>query len=350
MKNANRRMNKIMAAVLCAALIMGVTGCNSFLRSDENTGVSALPESTIPGTTVSETTEETTKETTGATTTVTSASSEASVTEEPETTVTSTETSETSAPAEETTTAPSETAQPTKAPKKEKKETKATTVTTQTTAAPSTPIPVPATPTPVPATSTPTPEPTPTPVEDPYHPLDIAELKAIGNRAIRQAIQDACGHHVISGRTYEGQEGTFTFQFSDELMANQQKRADWANDHGIVTHQPIEGTYLPDSESCCSLLCVYEWWRDGRGWVFQGWPKDSEDYQKTYLDFYTCIYNSAYMLVTVHGENLSREDKYIYFGYGFSIIPTEDPLYGMERPLYAMEIYVGSNAVWLWDV
>ena len=151
---------------------------------------------------------------------------------------------------------------------------------------------------------------------------------------------------VAAGRCLGG----FTFQFSDELMANQQKRADWANDHGIVTHQPIEGTYLPDSESCCSLLCVYEWWRDGRGWVFQGWPKDSEDYQKTYLDFYTCIYNSAYMLVTVHGENLSREDKYIYFGYGFSIIPTEDPLYGMERPLYAMEIYVGSNAVWLWDV
>ena len=43
MKNANRRMNKIMAAVLCAALIMSVTGCSSFLRSDENTGVSALP-------------------------------------------------------------------------------------------------------------------------------------------------------------------------------------------------------------------------------------------------------------------------------------------------------------------
>ena len=339
MKNINKRNNKAMATVLCAALIMGATGCNLLRTVEKEASVS--PESTIPSTAVSETTEETT--------TVTSDSSETTVIEETETSVTTTETSETSEPSGTTTAAPgeSEEVNPTKTPKKSTKTSKETTAaTTKTTIAPAE-TSAPAVPTAVPATPTPTPD--PTPAEDPYSPLDLAELKSIGKAAIRQAIQDACSHHVVSGLTYDGQEGTFTFQFSDSLMTNQQKRADWANDHGVVTHQEIDGTYLPDSESCCSLLCVYEWWRDGRGWVFQGWPKNSEDYQETYLDFYTCIYNSAYMLVTVHGENLSREDKYIYFGYGFSIIPTEDPLYGMERPLYVMEIYIGADAVYVWD-
>lgn len=174
-----------------------------------------------------------------------------------------------------------------------------------------------------------------------YYSLDLDELRSVGKEATRQAIEDACGHHVVTACTFDGEEVTYTFQFNDELIQNQQRRADWANDHGVVTHQEIDGTFLADSESCGSMLAYFEWWGENK-WVYQGWEKHSEERQELYDDFYTCVYNSAYMLVTEHGRNLSEEDKYIYFGYGFSMIPVEDPLFGMEQPIYAMEIYVGA--------
>ncbi|MBR5973959.1 MAG: hypothetical protein IK020_02135 [Clostridiales bacterium] len=178
-----------------------------------------------------------------------------------------------------------------------------------------------------------------------YYPLDISECKRIADSAIRQAILDTCSHHVIDGYDENWEPMKYYFQFDDSLMANQQKRADTANEAGVITHAPMEGTFLPDSESCCSMLAVFDYLgsQPRNEWYFQGWPKESQDYQEIYDDFYTFVYNSAYMLVTVHGENLSREDKYLYFGYGFSMIAVPDQLLGMEMPLYAMEIYVGAN-------
>lgn len=178
-----------------------------------------------------------------------------------------------------------------------------------------------------------------------YYPLDIPACKSIADTAIRQAIVDACGDHEINGFDENGDPKMYYFRFDDSLMANQQKRADTANEAGIITHAPMEGTYLPDSESCCSMLAVFDYMgsKPLNEWYFQGWPKDSQDHQEIYDDFYTFVYNSAYMLVTVHGENLSREAEYLYFGFGFSMIAVPDPVVGMEMPLYAMEIYVGAD-------
>lgn len=360
MKTENTRIHKLVATVLCTVMILSSTGCAYSAYPAKN--VNSLPESSIPGTTLSETTEETTTDT--------STSSETSISEDVETTEASTETSvetnsETSAtsePAESTETVSfsSETdmTQPTKDSKKETtKDTKDTKksdgTSTQKTKAPSsatrgTKAPSetsePTVHTYFPPTSTPTPSPSPTPTGIPYYPLDVAKLKSVANSAIRQAIVDKCGGHKYTATNDNGEDVEYAFQFDAEVMARQQKRSDCALANGELTHGPLGGYTHPDAESICSLLATFSRGGKPNGWVYQGWPKNSEDYWEDYTDFYTCIYNTAYMLVTVHCKSLSTNDSYIYYGYGFSIRPVSEDMSGMDCPRYDMMIYIGAQS------
>lgn len=357
MKTENNRIHKLVATVLCTVMILSSTGCAYSAYPAKN--VNSLPESSIPGTTLAETTKETTTDT--------STSSETSISEGVETTEASTETSvetnsessATSEPAESTETVSfsSETdmTQQTKDSKKETtkdtkksigtstQKTKAPSSTTRGTKAPSE-TSEPTVHTYFPPTSTPTPSPSPTPTGIPYYPLDVAKLKSVANSAIRQAIMDKCGGHKYTVTNDNGEDVEYAFQFDAEVMARQQKRSDCALANGELTHGPLGGYTHPDAESICSLLATFSRGGKPNGWVYQGWPKNSEDYWEDYTDFYTCIYNTAYMLVTVHCKSLSTNDSYIYYGYGFSIRPVSEDMSGMDCPRYDMMIYIGAQS------
>lgn len=188
--------------------------------------------------------------------------------------------------------------------------------------------------------------PTPTPV---YKPFDTSKAKSVAKSAIRQAIIDVCGDRVVIAEDPYGIEEpvTYTFDFDDGLISNEQKRADTALSNGELSHQAISGAYVPDAESCCSILAMYDSSSSAPadGWGYMGWPKDTESHPESYEDLYTCMYNAAYMLVTVHCRAMALDSDYVHFGYGIAMKPSNYGYQsdGEEITCYEIYVYIGAE-------
>ncbi len=188
--------------------------------------------------------------------------------------------------------------------------------------------------------------PTPTPV---YKPFDTSNAKSVAKSAIRQAIVDVCGDRVVIAEDPYGIEEPvrYTFAFDDGLISNEQKRAETALSNGELSHQAISGAFVPDAESCCSILAMYDSSSSAPadGWGYMGWPKNTESHPESYEDLYTCMYNAAYMLVTVHCRAMALDSDYVHFGYGIAMKPSNYGYQsdGDEITCYEIYVYIGAE-------
>lgn len=199
-----------------------------------------------------------------------------------------------------------------------------------------------------PLTNTPTPSPTPTPTPE-FIPFDTENAKSVANSAMRQAISDCCGGRVVVVTDPYGVEEPqlYSFAFDDDLISNQQKRASAALSSDSLGHSAFSDTYVPNAESCGSVIVMYDNSSSAEraGWKYIGFTKNSETEFKSYDDLYTCMYNTAYMLINVHCPPMAQNTDFLYFGYGFAVKPTycEEVNGKEEATCYEIYMYVGAN-------
>ena len=335
MKTTYTRLRNVIAAVIITSVILGTVGCKTKNTGEINSDISSILSASESGITIITESETTTTATTSDSSDTASGESSTDTTPSESTEPTTSDVTTPSDPSAD----PSDPTEPqlvdpTAAPVEPTKAPANPTSAPKPTSAPATPTPVPATntptPTPVP-TNTPTPVPTPAPTYK--NPGDfMSTIKS----AVRQAITDYCSDHSYSYQDENGQTVTINFQFNDNLMSNEKKRAQYSIDNGFIGHQDMPGTFNP-LEACGTSTMTYVASADTYCWNI---PDDIGKGQYN-NDPYQAYYDYAKYLITQHTTQISGDKDNVYFGFGVAYTKVDD-LNG--HPHWVINLYISGES------